>query len=514
MATIANPEFQALGGSRAAAESAALDGAGESASARAVARLWLLWGERRFLFRISAWGCLGCTLLAFLIPQRFQSSAQLMPPDDQSSSGLALAASLASKLNGPLGGLAGGMLGLKNSGDLFVGILGSRTVEDALIARFDLRRVYGVRFEEAARKALAANTTIAEDRKSGIITISVADRDPQRAAALAQEYVAELNAVVSQLTTSSARRERIFLEGRLAQVRQELEEAERDFSQFASRNAAVDIKEQGRAMVGAAASLEGQLIAAQSELQGLKQIYSDHNVRIRSLTARIAELQSRMAQLGGREKEQAGGEKTGEDRKMGEEMMGEATIGEVKTREDKPGGTGQLGAEAAASGNPDLDLYPSLRQLPLLGVPYADLYRRTRVQEAVFETLTQEYEMAKVAEAKEIPSVRLLDAPEVPERRSFPPRAPIIVLGTFFTLVVSALAVLLRARWQGVPAEDPQKLLLEEVVRTLDARMPWAPPNGSRFQALTHRWWLRLERRPPAAPDPDPDSDSDSDSKN
>ncbi len=134
-----------------------------------------------------------------------------------------------------------------------------------LIAKFDLRRVYSQRRWVDARKELARQTDISIDRKSGILTIQVTDHDPRRATALAQEYVTQLNSVVTQLNTSSAHRERVFLEERLGQVKTELASAEKDFSQFASNNAALDIKEQGKAMVESAAILEGQLIAAQTE---------------------------------------------------------------------------------------------------------------------------------------------------------------------------------------------------------------------------------------------------------
>src|SRR6202022_1287261 len=106
---------------------------------------------------------------------------------------------------------------------------------------------------------------------SGILTITVTDNDPNRAAAIAQAYVDELDRLVAQVSTSSARREREFLEERLKSVQADLEAAEKEFSQFASKNSAIDIKEQGRAMVGAAAALEGQLIAAKSELEGRRQ---------------------------------------------------------------------------------------------------------------------------------------------------------------------------------------------------------------------------------------------------
>ena len=91
-----------------------------AAQVRAVDRLRLLWEERRFLFRISIYGLALFTLIAFLVPKRYESSAVLMPPDDQSSSGMMLAATLASKVSGGLGGIAGDMLGLKSSGDLFI----------------------------------------------------------------------------------------------------------------------------------------------------------------------------------------------------------------------------------------------------------------------------------------------------------------------------------------------------------------------------------------------------------
>jgi uncharacterized protein involved in exopolysaccharide biosynthesis len=425
------------------------------AQVRAVDRLRLLWEERRFLLRISIYGLALFTLIAFLIPKRYESSAVLMPPDDQSSSGMMLAATLASKVSGGLGGIAGDVLGLKSSGDLFIGILRSRTVQDDLITKFDLRKEYGTSQLDQTRRILTTRTMISEDRKSGIITITVTDNDPRRAAAMAGEYVAELNTVVSQLSTSSAHRERVFLEERIAQVKQDLESAEKDFSQFASKNGAIDIKEQGRAMVASAASLEGQLIAAQSELQGLKQIYSENNVRVRSLRARISELQSQLQQMGGKQ---------------------------------------EIGADATASDSNDL--YPSIRKLPLLGVPYADLYRRTRVQEAVFESLTQEYELAKVAEAKEIPSVRVLDPPDVPEHKSFPPRLAIMFLGTFLCCAAATLFVLAKSRWQEIDSNDAQKLLAADVFRSIHSAMPWATPNGSRVQAASHKVWIALARTP------------------
>jgi capsule polysaccharide export protein KpsE/RkpR len=346
-------------------------------------------------------------------------------------------AALSAKTGGGLGAVAGDLLGIKSSGALFIGILRSNTVEDRLIERFDLRKVYGARLEVAARQRLAENTSISEDRKSGILTISVTDADPKRAAAIAKAYVEELDRLVAQLSTSSARKEREFLEERLKTVQLDLENAEKEFSQFASKNGAIDIKEQGRAMVEAAATLEGQLIAAKAELEGLKQIYTDSNVRVRATRARIAELQNQLEKVSGK---------------------GES-----------------YSSDSSTKGDP---VYPSIRKLPLLGVAFADLYRRTKVQEAVFEALTQQYELAKVQEVKETPSVKVLDEAHVPEKKSFPPRLLIIFLCTFLSLAGATVFTLGKAHWHEMDAQDPGKVLAQEVFKTVTARIPWASKNG------------------------------------
>ena len=407
---------------------------------RRIARLRLLWGQRKFLIRVAAYGLLAAALLAFLIPKQYQSHAQLMPPDQLNTSAAMLAA-LSSRTGG-LGGMAGDLLGVKSSGALFVGILQSRTVQDRLIEQFDLKDVYGAGRIEDARGALAERTSIGEDRKSGIISIAVRDRDPQRAAALAGAYVSELNRLVAEVSTSSARREREFLEQRLEVVNKELDEAAREFSQFASKNTTIDLKEQGRAMVEAAATLQGQLIVAQTELEVLKQTFTDQNVRVRSAQARVDELQRQLEKLGGLE---AG-----------------------------PGsGTGEKQA-----------LYPSIRQLPLLGVTYAELYRRTKIAEVVFELLTQQYELAKVQEAKEIPSVKVLDAPVTSSKKSFPPRLLIMAAGTLLSFAFGIAWVLGNMTWSEVDSADSGKTLAHEVWTTVQTGITNLPHNGWRTRRL------------------------------
>jgi capsule polysaccharide export protein KpsE/RkpR len=432
-----------------------------AASGKTLVYLRLLWDHRGLLSRVALYALLANTLVAFLIPSRYESKARLMPPDNQPGSGLAMAAAAMSGSTGGLGSIASEMLGIKSTSDIFVGILSSRTVQDKLIEQFDLKKLYGDRRMEDARNALAEHTGISVDRKSQIITIAVTDQDPKRAAAIDQAYVEELNRLVAELSTSAARRERIFLEERLQAVSKDLESAEKEFSQFASKNTAIDIKEQSRAMVEAAATLQGQLIAAQSELEGLKQMYTDNNVRVRSVRARMDELKHQLEKIGGK----------GED-------------------------------ASVPSGQQQDSLYPSIRKLPLLGVTYADLYRRTRVQEAVFEALTKEYEMAKVQEVKEIPTVKVLDSPNIPDKKSFPPRLLIMLLGTTLAFALATTWVFGKTAWNQTDSNDPRKAFAQEVFGAVKASIPRFAQNGSGdHSGIGKSWnWIRRGRKDDEAP--------------
>src|SRR5262249_56106748 len=138
-------------------------------------------------------------------------------------------------------------MGVKSSGALFVGIIGSETVQDRLIEQFSLRKgLLGTSTIEAARYRLARHTDVSEDRKSGIITIVVTDHDPKRAAAMARAYVDELDRLVAQVSTSSARRERVFLEERLQKVKMDLDSPARTSSAFPTNNTPIDIPPQAR----------------------------------------------------------------------------------------------------------------------------------------------------------------------------------------------------------------------------------------------------------------------------
>ncbi len=409
----------------------------------------LLWRDRLRLLRITAIGGVLTLLMTLLIPNSYESTTRLMAPDMHGGSEFAMVAGLLARAGGGgTGGLASNLLGgANNAGSMMVGVLHSRTVADNLVKQFDLRKVYWVGKDNDARAKLADRTEIAEDRKSGIITITVDDHSPQRSAALAAAYVDQLNTVLAQVNTSAAHRERVFLEDRIKVVKQELDSAAHQLSDFSVKNTAIDPKEQGRAMMQTAVSLQGELIASETELRGLQQIYTDNNVRVRSLKARIAELRSQVEKLRG------------------------------------PGSD-----ETTDSSSGD-ELYPSFRKLPPLGVSYADLYREVKLREIVFETLTQQLEMAKVEEAKEIPSVKVLDPADVPERKSWPPRVIITLLGTLLALALGSVFIVGRGVWSQIDTSDPRRRFAEEIWHD-------AQPTYSELHDRAQRIGTKFRRNP------------------
>lgn len=355
--------------------------------------------------------------LSFAIPNYYTSTVRLLPPEGPNTSSLLMSAAASRGISGPLADIGASMLASKNTGALYTRVLLSRTVEDAVITRFDLRRVYFRKYYETARKKLESRAVVSEDKKSGVITIEVTDSDRERSNAMAQTFVDESNKLLATVSTSTARRERLFIEQRLVTVQSDLKAAEKKLSDFAAANTTLDVKEQTKAMVAAGAELQANIIASRSELESLQQTYTDNNIRVRSLKARIAELQKSLDKLGG--------------------------------TADQPESPNQM--------------YPSLRRMPRLGAQWTDLYRDAQVQEKLYELLIQQYELSKIQEAREIPVLKELDSPVVPERKSWPPR-------TLFTLIVLTIvvgAVMAKLWLREYLSTNPENSLIAKVIRYL-----------------------------------------------
>jgi uncharacterized protein involved in exopolysaccharide biosynthesis len=248
-----------------------------------------------------------------------------------------------------------------------------------------------------------------------------------------------LNDVLTRSNSSSARRERLFIEKRLVTVQADLLQAEKALSEFSSVNTTLDIKEQTHAMVEAGARLQAEAIAGQSELDSLEEIYGNENVRVKAARARIGELRHELSRMSGTS----------------------AVLPESDTKS---------ASEGAGS------MYPSLRQLPRLAVPYANLYRAVRIQETVYELLSQQYEMARIEEAKDTPVVSIIDSPIVAEKKSFPPRLLVILLLTAVSVALASVFIIARNRWRQVSPNDARRILAEEVADSLRLQL-------RRFQA-------------------------------
>ena len=405
-----------------------IEGASVEPEMLAIARL--LWPKRRFIAKGALAGLLFFLAVALVRPNKYESTVQLMPPDSSSISGsssmmgMAMNAMSGGQMGGGSTSAAGGfagtigdLLGVQKPGALFIGILSSQTISDRIIDRFDLRKVYSRKTYLAARKKLLSRVDFQEDKKSGIISIVVTDHDRQRATAMAQAYIDELNTLLSQVNDSAASKEKQFLGERLVGLNAELVSTEKELSQFSSKNATLDPQDQGKAMLDAAAALQGQLIAAKSELSGLEQIYTSENVRVRSLRAHVAQLEQELNNFSGKD----------------------------------------------YTGSTKLDpnsLYPSLRQLPVLGQQYIDLYRRAKIDETVFEMLTEAYESARVEEARDTPSVKVLDAPRLPEKPSNWSASVLAFIGLILGCFFASVWVVADERWAQ---DDPYRVFLDEL---------------------------------------------------
>jgi capsule polysaccharide export protein KpsE/RkpR len=413
-----------------------------------VGALRLLWREQKFLWRVAALTAAISVVVVYCLPLHWKAEVRIVPSEGSGSmamGGLLNRLANSSSTSSPMMGLgldAASFLGGKTPAAFYVEVLKSQIVRDRMIDRFDLQTHYSrwSAFSPAlrksrykARKVLTGFTDIEDDRKSGVITVAVTDYDQQMASRIANAYVAELNRASVDLNTSDAHRERVFLEERLKGARQDLERASLELSEFSSKNRVMDPQTQSKAMVDAAARLQGELIARESELRGLEQTYSNDSSRVRSLRAHIAELQSQL-----------------------KKMLGNSV------------------AQSAGSGAAPY----SMTTLPALGSRYADLYRETKIQETVYEFLTQQLEMAKIQEAKELPTVRVMDPAVPPERKAGPYRVLLISLCVIVAMMLACAWLLGKAAWERIPMRDPRRLLMDEIasdVRNFTSRLRRGP---------------------------------------
>lgn len=389
-------------------------------------RIAPLWRYRGWLVKRTAVMILLVFGLGFLQRNQYTAATYLNPPSMNPVSGMSILIGMKSGLSAGLGAM-GDMLGMSSPGQVYVRQLQSRPVEDNLIKRFNLKQVYRRKTMEDTRKILENKSIFKEDHKSGVISIEVTDKDPNRAAQMANAYAEELGNLIAGMNAEAGRHEREYFESQLLAAEKDWQVAQARLAEFGQKNAALDVAEEGKALITSAATIEGQLVVAESELKGLREIYAPQHERVQAAAARVAELRRQLAQMSGR----------------------------------SPSPTGSGG------GNNDTDL--DLKHLWGLSGPYAELYGQVKFKEAIVETLTQQYEISKLQETRRISEIQILDPAQVPEKQSGPHRLErALVIGFLFFCILCGWIVLAEW-WDNAPPSNPWKNLLTPFVASLVA---------------------------------------------
>ncbi|HEY6839034.1 MAG TPA: Wzz/FepE/Etk N-terminal domain-containing protein [Geobacteraceae bacterium] len=341
-------------------------------------------------------------IYSLTLPNIYSATAKILPPQKEGGGGLAAMLGQA----GGLAALAGGLGGIGGSADLYIGILKSRSVADAVVKKLDLVRAFKAKDSEGARGAL--NKAVkAQVGKDGIISITAESRNPKMAATLANAMVEELGIRSVQLNLSKAGTERAFLEKRLAVVREDLKKAEDSLKEFQEKYKVVKVDSQATASIQGVAQLKAEIVSKEVQLASLRSYQTNESPEVKALQSSLAKLRSQLGALEGR------------------------------------GGSG--------------DAIPTVGNVPNLGLEYARRMRELKIQETIFEQLTKQYEVVKLTEAKDSSSMQVLDDAVAPLKKSKPKRSLIVVLATVTAFFVSIFLSFILEYREKMSDEDRQR---------------------------------------------------------
>jgi tyrosine-protein kinase Etk/Wzc len=383
--------------------------------------LVVLVDRKRLIFWITAAFTLMAIPVSLLLPKRYTATVTVLPPQQNSSLGTMLAAQLGSMgsssgLSG-LGGmaaLAGGSLGLKNPNDRYVGMLRSRIVEDAVIQRFALQQEYKRKYLSDARKTFERRADVDGNAKDGMIHISVQDRDPHKAAEMANGYVDEFRRLSQSLAIGEASRRRLFFEQQLEQTKDKLADAEEAMKQTEQSTGLIQLDSQARALIETVASLRAQIAAHEMIIQGMQTYATDQNSQLVQAEQELASLRAQLTKLGGSEQ---------------------------------------------SSDN----LIVPKGLVPEAGLEYLRKIRDVKYYETIFEILARQYELAKLDEAREGEIIQVVDPAVVPDKRSFPKRT-YIVLGSFAAgFLIAILAAFASAAMERMERDPESAVKLNRI---------------------------------------------------
>lgn len=357
----------------------------------------LLVGHKRFVARFVLGAAVLATVVSFLLPIRYEGKIILLPPQQNSSLGSALLGQLGSL--GSLASLAGGGFNLKNPTDMYVALFTSRTVEDAMIQRFGLMKEYHEKRMWDTRKEFERRTTVVAGTKDGLIRISVEDRDPKRAADLANGYVEELRKLSASLAITEAARRRLFFEEQLQQAKDALTQAEEAMTKTQQSTGVLQIDSQARSLIESAAILRAQVMTKQVQIESMRSFATDDNPGLILAKQELAALRLQLDRLAGSQQD------------------------------------------------PGSDINLSKGRVTQSGMEYLRRYRDLKYHETVFELLAKQFEIAKLDEAREGSIIQVVDVAVPPDKKSSPHRLLIVIAVTILAFMVAVFWVLLRTRW-------------------------------------------------------------------
>ena len=353
-------------------------------------------------------------ILAFALPQEYTATVIILPPQGNSSMSSMLASQL-SGLNGAVSGMASSMLGMKNINDMYVSMLKSRSVEDSVIQRYGLQSEYHKRYLVDTRKVLEKYTKIDGSTKDGLIRLSFSDRDPNRAAEVANGYVEQFKTLSQHLAITEASQRRVVFENQLEKTKVDLENADEALKRTQLSTGMVQVDGQARAMIDSAARLRAQIVAKEVQIEAMRSYAGDENP---ALTQAQTELDGLRAQFN--------------------KLVG------------------------SKGGSTD-DVFLPKGKVPQAGLEYVRRLRDVKYYEAIFEILAKQLELAKLDEAREGAFIQVVDPATAPEKKAYPKRGLLTIAGAAVGFTFGLMLALLQGglvRMQQNPATKDKLDLL------------------------------------------------------
>ena len=342
--------------------------------------LIILAGRRKFVSITTFVAAMAATIILLCIPNRYTAETVIMPPTQGSSTSSALLSQLGG--SSALASAAGAGLGIKNPGDMYVSLFRGRTIEDSMIQRFGLLARYRVKKMADARQEFETRSSVALGVKDGLIRIAVTDRDPGLAAQMANGYVDEFRKLSANLAITEAAQRRVFFQQQLQEANGNLAAAEEAMKHTEQTTGVLQVDSQSRSLIESAAILRGQVVAKEVQLQGMRSFATDDNPQMVVAEQQLAALKAQLAKLGG------------------------------------------------SSTDSSTDLIVPKGNIPEAGMEYLRKLRDVKYNETIMELIAKQFEMANMDEARQGAIIQVVDVAVVPERKSSPKRAIMIILAT------------------------------------------------------------------------------------